>query len=605
MKKINIYIAILLATLLATSCNDFLDVESKSAMDEDIVFSTEEIAESAVMGITVSFAETNSYRSRFLPYYGLNTDLEYFNTSDKYPDPKSALAAYAVDASNTQMNTTNNAWAKMYEGVERANIAIRGLRKSGQANAKTPLGHLLAEALTLRAVLYLDLTRAWGDVPARFEPLTTETINIPKSDRDVIYKRLIDDLKEASELAFWPKEDSKYALKSNRVNKAFVKALRAKICLVAGGYSQRPDSNEPRLSTDPALERTKMYKLAEEELDELYANQGKAGKLDDSFEGVFRKLCQEDLTVGNESLWEIPFSDGRGRMAYTFAIRHQAVDQYTGLAQGGQVGPTPHLFYDYDVNDLRRDVTCAPYRWSASSASVQELGKLNNWNFGKYRFEWMKRRVTSDSDDGLNKQYMRFAEVVLMLAEVKNELYGPSTAAPYLKALRKRAFLPDPAIQTEKVENYVNDLTTRQAMFDAIVDEQAFEFAGECLRKEALIRWNLLGKKMRDSKQRMRELRTQSDRYADVPTTVYYRNVEAYDGDKNKEKLEFYGLNRGELDDMTATYPGKVVWVKESELKDEKVETLFINDPDKNQFWPIWQVFIDASNGVLKNDYGY
>lgn len=605
MKKINIYIAIALATFLITSCNDFLDVDSQSSLNEPLVFSTEEVAENAVMGITVSFAETNSYRSRFLLYYGLNTDVEYFNTSDKYPDPKAALAAYAADPGNTQMDTKDNAWAKMYEGIERANLAIRGIKNSGLAKPKTPMGHLLAEALTLRAVLYLDLTRAWGDVPARFAPLTSETINIPKSDRDIIYKQLIDDLEEASKLAFWPKEDpnNKYAQKSNRINKAFIKALRAKICLVAGGYAQRPDSEYPRLSNDPELERTKMYKLAEKELDELYANQEVAGKLDETFEGVFKKLCEEDLTVGQESLWEIPFSDGRGRMAYTFAIRHQEVDQYTGLAQGGQVGPTPHLFYDYDVNDLRRDVTCIPYRWSKSSNAVQELFQLNNWNFGKYRFEWMKRRVTSSSDDGLNKQYMRFAEVVLMLAEVKNELHSPSDAAPYLKALRKRAF--DSSLHAEKVEGYVNGLDTYDKMFQAIMNEQAFEFAGECLRKEALIRWNKLGEKLRDSKERMRELRMQEGRYDDVPTTVYYRLVENLPLSKNKEKLEFYGLNRGEFDDMTASYEGKKEWVKESELKDVKIDALFINDPDKNQFWPIWKTFIDNSNGVLKNDYGY
>jgi len=31
-----------------------------------------------------------------------------------------------------------------------------------------------------------------------------------------------------------------------------------------------------------------------------------------------------------------------------------------------------------------------------------------------------------------------------------------------------------------------------------------------------------------------------------------------------------------------------------------KIGTLYTNDPDQKQFWPIWQVFIDASNGMLK-----
>lgn len=605
MKKINIYLAVFFFLFAATSCESFLDVKSESALGEDIIFSTEELTEAAVMGITVSFAETNSYRARFLPYYGANTDVEYYNSSEKYPDGKADLVVYATKSDNGQMNTTNNAWAKMYEGIERANLAIQGIRKSGLAEPQTNMGHLLAEAITLRAVLYLDLTRAWGDVPAHFTPIEKESINIPKSDRDEIYKQLIADLEEVQDLAFWPKK-SKYTQKSNRINKTFIKALRAKICLVAAGYAQRPDSDVPRLSNDPDLERSKMYKLAEKELMDLYNNQSEAGYIYDSFETVFRKLSGEDLAAGGESLWEIPFSEGRGRMGYTFAIKHQAIDQYTGLAQGGQIGPTPHLFYDYDVDDLRRDVTCIPYRWSANNPAVQEINKLNNWNFGKYRFEWMKRRVVSSSDDGLNKQYMRFAEVLLMLAEVKNELYGPEEAAPYLKELRRRAFPANK--QKEKVEDYVNALTSKDAMFQAIVDEQAFEFAGEMLRKEALIRWNLLGEKMKDSKDRMYELRETKDRYADVPTTVYYRNVKAFDGDENNEKLEFYGLNRGELGEPTDDGKGKYAskeWIKESELKDEKIESLFVNDPDKYQYWPIWEVFITSSNGVLKNDYGY
>ena len=601
----NIYISLLTCLLVTTSCNSYLDVKSGSALDEKIIFETEELAEAAVMSITVSFAETNSYRSRFLPYYGTNTDIEVYNNSEKYPDGKADLAVYATTADNNQMNTANNAWAKMYEGIERANIAIEGLENSNLAHPQTNMGHLLAEALTLRSVLYLDLTRAWGDVPAHFEPINNQTIHIPKSDRDVIYKHLLADLDKAATLAYWPNE-GKYTKKCNRINKAFVKALRAKVALVAGGYAQRPDSETPRLSTDPELERKSLYELAEKELMDLYLNQDKAGRLYDSFEEVFRKLCEEDLTAGRESLWEIPFSDGRGRMAYTFAIKHQAPDQYTDLAQGGQVGPTPHLFYDYDVKDMRRDVTCVPYNWSSNNPAVQELSKLNKWNFGKYRFEWMKRHVISSSDDGLNKQYMRFAEVILMLAEVKNELYGPAEAAPYLAMLRTRAFSADQ--QKTKVTDYIASLVTKEDMFDAIVKEQAFEFAGEMLRKESLIRWNLLGKNMQDSKDRMRELRVAEGRYSDVPTTIYYRNVEAFDGDENKEKLEIYGLNRGEtgtpIDDGKGEYSSKE-WIKESELKDEKIEALFVNNPDKYQYWPIWQIFITSSNGVLTNDYGY
>jgi starch-binding outer membrane protein, SusD/RagB family len=157
------------------------------------------------------------------------------------------------------MNSENNAWAMMYQGIERANIVIRGLRNYGNPEPGTELGRLLGTALTYRAVYYADLMKAWGDVPARFEPITTETIYLAKTSRDTIYKRLIEDLGEASELVPWPNE-SAATTSVERVNKAFVKGLRARLALVASGYQQYPDGI--RRSTDPELSVQNMYQLA-------------------------------------------------------------------------------------------------------------------------------------------------------------------------------------------------------------------------------------------------------------------------------------------------------------------------------------------------------
>ena len=48
------------------------------------------------------------------------------------------------------------------------------------------MAYLLGEALTLRAMIYYDLIRAWGDVPARFDATTSETIYKEKESRAVI-----------------------------------------------------------------------------------------------------------------------------------------------------------------------------------------------------------------------------------------------------------------------------------------------------------------------------------------------------------------------------------------------------------------------------------
>lgn len=47
----------------------------------------------------------------------------------------------------------------------------------------------------------------------------------------------------------------------------------------------------------------------------------------------------------------------RGRMVYTFGLKHKTTDDMTGAAQGGQAGPTPFFYFDYSENDMRRDIT--------------------------------------------------------------------------------------------------------------------------------------------------------------------------------------------------------------------------------------------------------
>ncbi|MBZ4036779.1 RagB/SusD family nutrient uptake outer membrane protein [Flavobacterium sp. 17A] len=603
--KHKIIIAGLIISALFSSCqqfeDDYLDTDAPSTLDPALIFSEPALAKGAVDGIKVPFAETNSYRGRFLPYYGLNTDTEWYNTSQTAGD-KADLCVYDAKPSNTEMNTTNNAYSMMFSGIERANVCIKGMRQYGDPKPGNEMGQLLGEALTLRAIYYADLLKAWGDVPARFEPITTATLYLPKSSRDVIYKQLIADLGEASTLVAWPNATS-YTSTVEHVNKAFVKAFRARLALVASGFQQYPDGI--RRSTDPELSVANMYALALQESREVIAS-GSA-RLESTFEGLWRKYNQEITTAGGESLWELPFADGRGRMLFTFAVKHtSASDQFqqNGANRGGVAGPLPFVFYDYDQTDLRRDVTCVPYKWGTAVAGTpypiakQELASLDTWCFGKYRYEWMTRRVTSDNDDGVNKMYMRYAEVLLIAAETANELEGPGAAMPYLKEIRRRSF--SSADQAVKVENYVNSKSSKEAMFNAIVDENKFEFTGEMERKQALIRWNLLKTNLDLAKQKMANLSARTGEYADVPSILYYK----YKSDN--VSLDIYGLNRGETTNPGATYTS-FAWTWTGTAADTKVNSLYKTgvNPDNRQYWPIWQVFLDGSNGQLKNDFGY
>ena len=587
---------------VVTSCD--MDAPTQSTLDESSVFSQYSLAESEIMSIHVSFGETNSYRGRFLPYYGLNSDLETGSgTQPSYSkamsyDDKLSLWAYNTLATNGQMNTDNNAYAMFYEGIERANLAIQGIRKYGNIENNRDMAQLLGEALTLRALIYNDLIKAWGDVPARLQPNNADNVYMPRCNRDSIYKVLLADLKEAEDYCYWPNENV-ITKSTERVSKSFVKGLRARIALYAGGYGLRGDGY--RKSKDPELASDKMYAIAKQEcVDIINKHCNTLG----SFEENFKKLCQDNVAAGGESLWEIPFSSGRGRVVYTFGIKHQAADQYTSQNQGGANGPLPYLYYDYDKDDIRRDITCIPYEWSkdlVDGKSYQQLRGINKWCFGKLRYEWMKsERALSlgKNDDGVNWQYMRLADVYLMAAEAINALDNDQqTAWNYMKPVLERAYK-----KADKVEALKTKYTASQeAFFNGIVEQRAFEFAGEMLRKADLVRWGIIDEKMAEAKQKLTDLSNRAGSYADLPLKLYFKN--------EGENIVIYGLNHGDTDAEGAALEGysSTKWFVDSKtnaniITEDYINGLYVGKPSLNCLWPIWQTFIEKSNGLLNND---
>ena len=581
-----------------TSCD--LEAPTQSTLDGSSVYSVYSLAEAEVMSIHVSFGETNSYRGRFLPYYGLNTDVEVpSGTAPSFAsknDDKQNLLNYDTSESNGQMNTDNNAYAKFYEGIERANLAIEGLRQYGDVANNKNMAQLLGEALTLRAVIYADLTKAWGDVPARFTPNSNDNIYMPRCNRDSIYKVLLADLKEAEDYCYWPNQNS-VTKTTERVSKSFVKALRARIALYAGGYGLRGDGY--RLSKDPELAPEKMYQIAKDECEDIInAGYNKLG----SFKENFTKLCQDNVTAGGESIWEIPFSDGRGRVLYTWGVKHASKDQYTQQNQGGVNGPTPYLYYDFDADDARRDITCVPYQWSkelVDGKSHQELRKISQWCFGKLRYEWMKRIVTSTNDDGVNFQYMRLADVYLMAAEAENQLGNTSTAWNYMEPVLARV-LPAAKVNALKAKY----CASKDAFQQGIIEQRGFEFAGEQIRKADLVRWGIIDTKMAEAKQKLTDLANRQGAYEGLPDKVYYTL------DTDGETLKLYGLNKGEdnadkIKELKAAgWENKNWFVSNGAniLTEDYINGLYVEQPSTHCLWPIWKTFIDKSNGYLNND---
>ena len=668
MKKLTTYILCLLAggSTMLTSCE--LEADSISSMTEEVVFNTEALADAAVMAVCESFGQQNSYRGRYITYYGMNTDAEVWRAYGDFDNPANdrdaSLSVYAAQPDNSYMNTTNNMWNYMYEAIERINKALVSMETYSDLN-NTNMRQLYGELLTLRAYIYFDLVKTWGDVPYRFEPNTSENVYLPRTDRAVILQKLVDDLGIAKDYVGWPNENT-YTKSVERVSKTFTKGLRARIALFLAGQSYYPNEGV-RYNLQDEAARREMYQIAYDECSEIITQQ--ANTLATDFKAYWKTVAQEQLTAGGESIYEMPFADGRGRVAYSWGTRHttdsknpatQGYDQWTQLMAGGRGAPSQTLWYDYDPEDSRREVTCVPYIWridgtceEVSTSGERQAynyayklisgGGGGGWTFGKYRMEWMKRKITSTNDDGINWVIMRYSDIYLMAAEAANELGDINGAKTYLEPVLSRA------LPATKVSEILAAASNHDSFFRTIVEQRKLEFAGEQLRKTDLIRWGLLKTKLDETSDKMAALANRQSittaygtyDYSQYARKLYYEvglgaNLKETDIVKADE-YEIYGLDPASsygLADGTAVdeygkenYSESSTWFayrtvgEGSEEEDESTNTeqavadhnnsvnnyinnLYVYDPEANMFWPIWNVFINGSNGQLTND-GY
>lgn len=577
------------------SCD--MEAPSKSSMDAETIYTTPQLAESAVMAALDGYGTNNSYRNRIMRFGAINTDIEWYSGTS-YSNRESAnydCANYDTEPGNSNLNS-GAFWTAMYQGIEKLNTACKYLKEYHGDNAS--LSQLYGEALTLRAVLFMDLIKFYGDVPARFEETTNENLYMPKAPSDSILMVLINDLKEAEDLVAWPTG----SYNSQRVNKSFVKGLRARAALWACGYALHDKNGVASYakSTREELAERTMWQVCLDECKDVIANH--PSKLQDlAFDKNFHYLCELVNEGNNESLWEIPFGTNRGQLLYAYAPKHSQADQYSFGAYGGQVCMLPTYMYDFDPEDARREIVCAPFQWSAAAEAVPEASKINGIYFGKLRYEWMPAaNKPTSQDDAVNFQVMRLADVYLMAAEAENELNGPSNAWQYLEPVLKRV-LPTAKVSALK--------TTYTASADAfrkgIIEQRAFELGGEMIRKQDLIRWGIIDQKMAEAKEKMQNLANRTGDYAWVPEKLYYK----VDG----EKIQFYGLNPGDTDETGKdlvdnqgwSSKGWLVSNSENTLTDDMINGLYVVDkPSLHCVWPIPSTTVSSDvSGYLNNKY--
>lgn len=580
------YIFFLLCVFFS-SCSDYFSPESDSNFTTDKVFSDVNLTGQAITGIYSAMCDDNLYSKKLSLYLSLNTDIEYI--SGNTDNGRRAIARYTATASNTEIE---GIWSSLYSAIGSANNCIEGIRNSdllinGDDATKEQMLEYLGEALTLRAVLYFDLVKNWGDVPFHNHPTTSyESISIEATNRYQILDSLITDLKEAESYLNWVNKNNTI----EKISKDFAKGLRAKIALFRGGYSIDPTTNEVSRPSD----YRNYYKIADTECAEII--QEGIHSLNPSYENIFKAQCayKQDLTY-YEPLFELAMGRlNKSELGYFIGVKHDEDSPY-GKAEAG-VLTTPSYFYSFNKNDERRDVSCAFHQYAGSE---QKLTDITSITLAKWRKEWITPIMTGTSKyTGINFTFMRYADVLLMYAEAENEINnGPTLKAKEaLKTVRNRAF-PD-SLQSVEVENYVDSLTSKESFFNALVNERAWEFSGESIRKYDLIRWGILSAKLNECENELKLIQTGSAPYEFVPQKVYWKlsadneHIIVANIDQN------YVNNSYDLTDTKSTN-----WA--SKLSTTFINKVYEGNPALKQFIPIPQQAITDSNGLLINHYGY
>ena len=590
--------------LLSSSCSDdFMEPDSISTFDNQYIYSNVDDARNGVNAV-YSYFNQDAFRSRLSNNFTGNTDIEHqsgwSSNSDRYQ-------IWNLDAlpSNRDLDIV---WTYAYRAIRDANIAIEGITMSGNLEnqdetIRKTFHQLMGEAYTLRAYWYSMLIYYFGDVPYVVKaPKAGDEFNLPKTPRNEILSGEIQNLINVEEQMLWA-DQTTYGVE--QVNREYTLGMIARLSLQRGGYYLKPNLTLGRES-----DYLDYYKIAKEYTQKLITLKDRP--LPEDFEQIFLNNVTFQTPTNSEILFEVPFSLNSGDVGWNIGIEVEGGPTSShAYGSGNNYMAMPVTYYfSFDTLDIRRDVTCGLYRINKDFEAEFIDGPMNisQGKWGRHLLTTPPGASTAKST-GINWPMMRYADVLLMFAEAENELNGPTAAAQEtLKRVRQRAFKSED--WAEKVDQYITEVSVdKSSFFEAIVDERAWEFGGEMIRKYELIRWGIYSDKVAQTVEGLKDLADEAyNGTTDLPDYMYW---------KLDAEGKFTILNPN----TKVIAPPDDSWNQVSFLLDLHDETTvydewitrdwenYLNGPQPGvvrYIFPIPTLAVENSQGTLSNDgYGF
>lgn len=230
MKKIHHLILNLALITSMTSCDpNYLDQTPSDAIASSNMWTSEALIDLGVTGIyqTLRSDEVGKSRWRFdengFVAMARDNSTGFYNT----------LTSGTTTAGNGLFSTY---WQKHYEGIHRANDAIKNIPLNSGVLSADKAARLIAEAKFLRAYFYFNLNIVYKGVPLYLEPVSVKEANKPRETEDKIWETIIADLTDCINTPSLPNMAA--AADFGRVTKAAAYALRGKAYLYWRKYPE-------------------------------------------------------------------------------------------------------------------------------------------------------------------------------------------------------------------------------------------------------------------------------------------------------------------------------------------------------------------------------
>lgn len=418
----------IVSAIALTSCS-FLDEFDPNSVTTGNFYISESDIDTSVNGVYAALKQSYYYQNNHF-----FTDERAHVTVERDAGANSGIPYQFYNYTLTAENTyVYNRYSQLYKLIARANTVLAHIDDVTYAKADTRDSYE-AQVLFLRALTYYHLVVEWGDVPlvlsecASRDEVNAANHRVPKRQ---VYQAIFDDLKVVTESPL-----PNHAAECGRANKAAAYALWGKALLQAGSDEDFADENRTLL-TEAVEKLSKAWEMRTfGELSEI------------AYSSLWNLSTQKN---NPESLFQINYIQGNADLGSAWNYLYGPIAGGTTSLHQGQLynATTAEIYGMFDVADLRREYL----------RPVEQAG-ITYYHTMKY----VDLDCGADGYGGNNWFVLRYADVVLMLAEANLKLGNDTTAVAWMNMVRKRAGLPD---------------WSGSDLRQGIYDERLFEFMQE------------------------------------------------------------------------------------------------------------------------------